>query len=221
MGRKEVSWYFDRLIIYIILFAVAVLVLNSKGTILPILDVNLKGAYDTFINSVSAIIILSSILGAASVILKPYEEETNSQSPPTENKEPLEEYKEGNKYSQSIIKASWTATSIFLPVCFGLVAVSYSEPLLKLSSISLTPLAMASVSIFLVWWLYTNRYAGYNRSIWKRLREIEGQLGMKLHTAIDKDDKSRRVRWRIRHVNGIMFFLLIVAWLFRLVLFRA
>jgi len=170
----------------------------------------------TFVFSICLTGILLSIVVFASALLKPYEE-TASNTTTKISTNPCEEYKEGSKFSQSYIKASWTATSIFLPVCFGLVAVSYQEHLLDLSFISLLPLAIASVSLFLVWWLYTNRYAQYNRSIWSRLQELEIQTGMCLHLKIDKEDKSRAVRWRIRHVNLLMLVLLLIAWIVRII----
>ena len=61
----------------------------------------------------------------------------------------LTEYKIGNELSQTYFKGSWTPASIFLPICFGLVAVSYTKDLLGLTWEKLFPLALASIFLYL------------------------------------------------------------------------
>ena len=130
----------------------------------------------------------------------------------------IDEYKNGNKLSIEYFKGSWTANSIFFPICFTLVAVSYYEVLLRLTREQLLPLALASISLYVYSWAYTSRYAGYNRSIWKRLRDIEEKKEMYLHRKIKKDDHARVLRWRLGHVKVTLLVLLMVTWGIRLYL---
>lgn len=128
----------------------------------------------------------------------------------------IDEYKNGNKLSIEYFKGSWTANSIFLPICFTLVAISYYEGLHDLTWEQLLPLAGASIFLYLYTWAHTNRYAGYSQAIWKRLREIEKERGMYLHCKIKEEDHARVLRWRLRHVNATLFVLLLVTWTIRL-----
>lgn len=128
------------------------------------------------------------------------------------------EYNNGNKLSQEYFKGSWTAASIFLPICFGIVAASYYTELLVLSWKKLLPMALASIFLYSCWWAHVSRYAGYNRSIWKRLRKIEEETGMNLHLKIKKDDDERLIPWRLRHFNFMMLLLLVAVWVIRLYL---
>jgi hypothetical protein len=131
----------------------------------------------------------------------------------------LEEYKEGNKLAIEYFKAQWVATSIFIPLSFGLIPLSFSmEELLKLTWLQILPLALASIFIYFYRWMYANRYVGYCRSIWKRLREIENNENMSIHNLIDKDDRERKIEWSMKHVNVALLILLILLWVLRLVI---
>jgi hypothetical protein len=223
MNLEKASWFFDRIKIYLFLFVLTIFVLLNQETLSSMIASHVKEAFARALTSLILYmliaLVLVGIIGAVlrTYVSKPCEEERVNPTPTEKSKIALEEYKEGNKFSQSYVRNSWTITSIFLPVCFGLVAVSYTEPVLQLPANSMFALATASISLFLAWWAYMNRYASYNRSILKRLRELEKHpsLQMCLHRQIHEDDEARAVRWRIRHANLLMLALLLIAWIVR------
>lgn len=115
---------------------------------------------------------------------------------------------------ESYFKHSWVLTSILLPVAFGLVGLSFSEPLLNLDWFELLPLMLTSVLLGCIWFRYVGRYAGYLQSIYNRFKDIEKDLGMNLHSRIDVDDpkKYHRLVW----VNTAAIASLVVVWGLRL-----
>jgi len=131
----------------------------------------------------------------------------------------LKEYEIGNELTRVYFKGQWTATSIFIPICFGLIAASFSTTeILKLTGLQLIPMAGASILIFLYGWAYGNRYTGYCKSIWCRLRKIEGEKDMQLHKMINEHDKKRCLKWRMKHINIIVLFVLLFLWVFRILI---
>ena len=111
----------------------------------------------------------------------------------------------------------WTAVSIFIPVCFGLIGVSYaSVEMLELKWLQLLPLAFASVLLYGFGMSFVSRYSGYNKAILNRLGKIEEENGMNLHRQISKEDKKRGIKWTLRHVKWILFVFLILTWTIRL-----
>ena len=65
-------------------------------------------------------------------------------------------------------------------------------------------MALASLGLFAYQFFHGRRYAGYSHTIWDRLRIIEDETGMKLHTQIDKD---RLLEWTLLWVNlGLLLF---------------
>jgi len=227
MNLEKASLFFDRIKLYIFLLVLTIFVLLNQETLSSMIDYQVaRMRVQAFARALTSLIlymlialVLVGIIGAVlrTYVSKPCEEERANPTPTEKSESALEEYKEGSKLSQSYVRNSWTITSIFLPVCFGLVAVSYTEPVLQLPANSMFALATASISLFLVWWAYVYRYASYTRSILKRLRKLEKRpsLQMCLHRQIHKDDEARAVRWRIRHVNLLMLALLLIAWIVR------
>ena len=132
----------------------------------------------------------------------------------------LKEYEFADKLRENYFTSSWVATSIILPISFGIIGVSYTDTLLGLNACQLIPLMLASTFLYLFWVGYVVRYAGYMKSLYERFKELEKSLGMNLHRLIDeRDDKKGVLRANsLRYLNIAMFILLVVAWLLRLLL---
>ena len=213
--RKAVAWHIDRAILPILVIGIAGFGILFHLEISSYLNVS-----GWFIVPVCVVLLVLGLLKLASSLVEPYEITGNSPEEGSSiiGEDAKTEYEEGNKLSIEYFKGSWTANSIFLPICFTLVAVSYYKELLELAGNQLLPLAGASIFLYLYSWAYTNRYASYNRSIWKRLRDIEEKKKMDLHRRIKRDDLARSLRWRLRHVNTLLLVLLLVAWGIRLYL---
>ena len=127
------------------------------------------------------------------------------------------EYEIGNQLSEAYFKGMWAAISIFIPVCFGLIGVSYaSVELLKSEWIFLVPLALSSILLYGFGMSFVSRYAGYNKAIFERLWDIEKDNGMNLHRHIKEKGEERRIKWTIRQVKWVLFAALIATWIFRL-----
>jgi len=88
----------------------------------------------------------------------------------------LKEYAFAENLRESYFKNSWVATSVILPISFGLVGLSYQQPLLSLCSVQLLPLALTSVFLFIFWFWYIRRYAKYLKIIYTRFWDLEDKL---------------------------------------------
>jgi len=130
----------------------------------------------------------------------------------------LKEYEFADKLRENYFTSSWVATSIILPISFGLIGASYVDELLGLCWWQLVPLMLASIFLYLFWIGYIIRYAGYMKSIYKRSKELEQVLNMRLHSSIEQGDNKKGYRRMksLRCLNIVMLILLIVAWLWRL-----
>jgi hypothetical protein len=126
----------------------------------------------------------------------------------------LKEYGFAEKLRESYFKNSWVATSIILPISWGLVGLSYTEPVLALNWFQLLPLAFASIALFLFWFWYVLRYSGYLNIIYTRFWKLEEQLKMNLHIRIRNE--GPKSWWRIRYLNIIIGFMLGAAWMLRI-----
>ena len=128
----------------------------------------------------------------------------------------LKEYDFAEKLRESYFKNSWVASSILIPISWGLVGLSYTEPVLALDNDlpQLFPLVIASLVIFGFWFWYDERYAGYMKVIYHRFWELEEKLSMNLHRKIR--DKGPSSWWKIRWLKIVVFALLFFAWLNRL-----
>ena len=131
----------------------------------------------------------------------------------------LKEYEIGEKLRDSYFRTSWVTTSIILPICFGLIGLSYTDSLLSLGSFALIPLAIASLFLAIFWRWYIWRYAVILRAIYFRTRDIEKKLGLKLHNTIHDEDIARTKYHGLRRafwLNNIMLLLLGIAWTVRI-----
>jgi len=126
----------------------------------------------------------------------------------------LKEYAFGDKLRESYFRSSWTATSIILPICFGLVGLSYAQWLVNASWLMMLPLACASLFLSVSWFWYVSRYAGYLKIIYGRLQVLESTLTFDLHKKIAKEDKKGFSS--LKYLKWVMLVLLIVAWVLRL-----
>jgi len=130
----------------------------------------------------------------------------------------LAEYTQGNELTRHYDAVAWVVGSIFFPVSLGLLALSYTEPVIKYSPWSLFPLSIASISIYGIWLCLDTRYSFYCRIIFVRLHEIEKKYGMDIHFRIHRVDSARpwkgirRARFWVRMV----IVPLIAAWLIRI-----
>lgn len=137
-----------------------------------------------------------------------------------ERKIALAEYIQGNELARHYDAVAWVVGSIFFPVSLGLLALSYTEPVLKYSPWSLFPLCIASVSIFGIWLCLDTRYSFYCHIVFGRLQEIEKKYGMDIHFRIHRVDSARpwKVVRRARFWVRIMIVPLIASWLIRILL---
>ena len=132
----------------------------------------------------------------------------------------LKEYEIGEKLRDSYFRTSWVTTSIILPICFSLIGLSYTDSLLSLERWALIPLAITSFFLGCFWRWYIWRYAVILASILRRAREIEKELGLKLHNKIHEEDIARTKYRGLRRafwLNNIMLFLLLIAWVVRII----
>jgi len=216
---KRLSWGIDRAMMgFVLLFLAAFIWLNQE-MISWKMNAHMTEEYSrTLVFSVWSILLVLGLVVVGSAALNAFMHEEPTDTPTKECKNSLEEYKEGNKLAQEYFKGSWVASSIFFPICFGLIGVSFTKHTLPLEWFELLPLAGASLCLFIFCWGYTNRYAQYSRSIWKRLWEIEAKedLYMGLHHQIKKDDDLRPIHWRIRHLNWAIFGVLVFLWFLRI-----
>jgi len=122
----------------------------------------------------------------------------------------IKEYEFCDTLRESYFKNSWVAMSIILPICFGLVGLSYSEWLIGAKWYVLLPLALASLflNILVYWW--TSRYGEYLKIIYRRMQELEAVLGMKIHTKIKTE--SRKGWYSLLWQKRMMLLFLILAW---------
>lgn len=126
----------------------------------------------------------------------------------------LKEYEFAEKLRNDYFKHSWVSTSIFIPICIGIIAASYTKELIDLPGIKLIPLFLSSLSIYVIWYWYTYRYAGYLKIIYSRFHYLENVLDMYLHTKICHEDRARK--YSLKYLKIVFLILLIVLWLFRL-----
>jgi len=126
----------------------------------------------------------------------------------------LKEYEFGDKLRESYFKNSWVATSILLPMCFGLIGLSFTEWAIKLSWVELLPLAVASFSLLIFWAWYVSRYAHYLKIIFERLQMLEKTLGMYLHRGIE-EKRTKGLR-RLKALNRLTMGMLALTWALRL-----
>ncbi len=130
----------------------------------------------------------------------------------------LKEYEIGEKLRDSYFKNSWVVTSIILPISFGLVGFSYSEQILRLPSIALFPLMLASLSLYGFWYFYIFRYAGFLSTIFETLQTIEVRLELELETSLHRNIHNKdKHKGMLRMLNNVAGGLLIAVWVFRLV----
>jgi len=119
-----------------------------------------------------------------------------------ERKVLLEEYVQGNETVRENTKLCWTIFAIFFPVSFGLLGLSYTIKDVSLGSLII--LAVASTILYIMWMLVDRRFTWFTSVHYKRLQNIEGILGMRLHIEVHERDKgiepdpTRKWRWPIR-----------------------
>jgi hypothetical protein len=133
----------------------------------------------------------------------------------------LKEYDFGEKLRSDYFKHCWVATSILLPVCFTLVALSYTDGLLNLRWYELLPLALASIFLYIIWFWYDWRYSGYMKIIYQRLRELEKDhlSQMNLYSKIDAEDPAKCCKWKsLGTLKRLIFILLVLVWGLRMCL---
>jgi len=132
----------------------------------------------------------------------------------------LREYDFAEKLRSDYFKHSWVATSILLPVCFSLVALSYTVDLLSLKWFELLPLTFASFFLYIIWYWYDWRYSGYLKTIYRRLQKLEEDvLKFELHKRIKKEDPTGKNcnEWKkLGTLKCLIFFMLILIWLIRI-----
>ena len=214
--RKGSAWHIDKAILPLLVISVAVGVFILHGELVTHLGTHFGRTFNfgLFLNCVIVILFVLGVLKLVSSGLEPSPNESGSEESYLQTeKEAFMEYEIGNKLAQEYFKAQWTAISIFIPICFGLIAASfYTREIMGLRKLQILPMAGASIFLYLYGWAYQNRYTSYCRSIWKRLRHIEDKNRMYLHHGIHKDDNARTVRWRMKHVNFIVVLLLLFLW---------
>ena len=130
----------------------------------------------------------------------------------------LKEYEFGEELRSDYFKHTWVATPVFLPVCFSLLALSFTKDLLDLREFDLLPLALASVFIYVIWFWYDWRYSCYMKIIYTRLQELEGDpLNMNLHRKIRDEDPTKCNRWRsLGSLKLLILGMLILTWFIRM-----
>lgn len=131
----------------------------------------------------------------------------------------ITEYVQGNEAVRHFDKIEWTIGSIFIPVSLGLLGLSFTDPVIRYSPSSLIVLFLASISLYLIFLGVDVRYSWFGRIAFQRLRTLEKDLGMQLHTSIDDSDRSlsmRRAR-TVRFLIGLVLVFLIAAWIIRFV----
>lgn len=130
------------------------------------------------------------------------------------------EYELGNALARHYDTRSWTAATIFIPVSFSLIGVSFvSEEIAKKPIPALIVLAASSVLLYLLWLLIDWRYSQYCQTIFPRLHELEEKLSMYLHRGIHAQDQKLRKKkgrlfifYRIRTWVRLMIFFLGILW---------
>ncbi len=129
----------------------------------------------------------------------------------------LVEYNQGNEMVRHFDKIEWTIGSIFIPVSFALLGVSFTEPVIQFSPTSLIVLCVASFSLYGVFLGVDVRYSWFSSVAFERLRATEEELGIQLHTLIhnrDHQQPMRQVR-TIRFLAWLVFVFLVFAWIVR------
>jgi hypothetical protein len=136
----------------------------------------------------------------------------------TKDKIALREYGFAEKLRESYFTNSWVATSIILPVSFGLVGLSYTGPVVHLDCLQLLPLALVSMLLYTYWLWYISRYSGYLDVVFTRMREIELVLGMSLHRKIHEKLHGQFLGClrRVKTLNYVTFVVLFFIWALRL-----
>jgi hypothetical protein len=129
----------------------------------------------------------------------------------------ITEYIQGNEVVRHFDKIEWTIGSIFIPVSLGLLGLSFTDPVIKFSPSSLIVLSLASFSLYLIFVSVDVRYSWFGSVAFERLRAIEKELGMDLHTSIHSRDhkQSMRLVRTIRFLIVLVFAFLILAWILR------
>ena len=91
----------------------------------------------------------------------------------------LKDYEEAEKLRNSYSANSWAMSSIILPICFGLIGVSFLTELLLLKWLQLLPLALASIFLCTFWLFYMRRYGGFMKTTYAQMQYLEKLMGMK------------------------------------------
>jgi len=132
----------------------------------------------------------------------------------------LKEYDFADRLRSDYFKHTWVATSVLIPVCFGLVTLSYTPDLLNLRY-ELIPLALASICLYVIWSWYDWRYSGYMKTTYRRLRQLEKDTlkPFYLHRKIKDEDPTNKNYNKCRKLGvlkWVMFVGLIAIWALRI-----
>jgi hypothetical protein len=125
----------------------------------------------------------------------------------------ITEYKEIGEFVRARERINWEVAAIFIPLSFGIFSLLLGlQPDAQVKLIG--PLAITSLSLYVIFALFWERMSDYNQTSYVRLRAIESELKeLRIHHEIDQADTGLKRRIvRVRHLVRFPFFILLGLW---------